>query len=343
MKILQLCTSLSFAGAEQVILDLCSMSDHIFVIAGLQEGDNHFAVKAQQANIPTFNLSMTNKFDLKVISRLNKLIDNENIDLIHSHLVHANFIGRLTASKTNVPIISTIHIVEKRFRPTHKWMELLTANKTNCITTVSQCVFDHAKNNIGLPKNKLCLIPNGIDTERFKPNIDIMRDIDILILGRLDRQKGIDLILPTLKKIVNQTPLRCVIVGSGPEEQNLKKQAKELNLAIEWQAFSDKPEEWFKRSKICLIPSRWEGFGLVAAEALSSQCQVLHSGVDSLGSVCGQEAITFSDNNEDWATQVIECHNNFIENTSGRLWIKENFSKRTMLESYKRLYESCVV
>jgi len=292
MKVLQLSTSLSFAGAEQIILDLCSMKNKSFVIAGLQSGDGSFLKKAELLGLKCYDLKMKAKWDLAVIKRLKKIIKEEKIALIHSHLVHANFIGRLAASQIEIPIISTIHIVEKRFRPSHTLMERLTSSKADRISCVSQCVYEHARDRIKLPEDKLVLIPNGIDTRRFKSSKE-PRDIDVLILGRLDEQKGIDQVLPSLKEASEKSTLRIVIVGTGPKEKELKLQAEELGLRVEWMGFSNTPETWMSQSKVCLIPSRWEGFGLVAAEALASGCRVIHSGVDSLNSVCGDHAEIF--------------------------------------------------
>ena len=340
MKVLQLTTSFSFAGAEQIILDLCAMANHDFVIAALQPGDGRFKEKASDQSIPTIELNMTSKFDMAVISRLKKVIEEENIDLVHSHLVHANFIGRLAASSLGVPVISTIHIVEKRFRPSHTWMERLTASKAHKIVAVSDTVAQHMRDNIKLPKDKILTISNGIDTSRFH-NTKQERDIDFLFLGRLDQQKGLDLILPGLKELSSHKP-RISVVGVGPEENKLKSQATELGLELSWEGFVPHPEEWMNRSKICLVPSRWEGFGLVAAEALSCGCQVVHSAVDSLPQVCGPHGIALGDDQTKWSSLLLDAWQGFSEDEGRENWVKENYSKELMVKQYKELYNSCV-
>ena len=108
MKICQLITTLSFAGAEQIILDICSMPQHTFIIVALQEGDGSLARKAKDKGIKVVDLDMKNKLDLTVFSKFKDLLINENVDLVHSHLVHANFIARISAASCNIPVVSTI-------------------------------------------------------------------------------------------------------------------------------------------------------------------------------------------------------------------------------------------
>ena len=134
MKICQLTTSLSFAGAEQIILDITSMKEHTFIIVALQEGDGSFRKMAEKKGLQVFCLDMKSKLDFSVFAKLKHLLNEENIDCLHSHLVHANFVGRISAASAGIPALSTIHIVEKRFKPSHKWMELLTVRKAERVT-----------------------------------------------------------------------------------------------------------------------------------------------------------------------------------------------------------------
>ena len=131
-------------------------------------------------------------------------------------------------------------------------------------------------------------------------------------------------------------------MGIGPEEDNLKQLSQSIGLDVDWVGFCKKPEEWMNRSKVCLIPSRWEGFGLVAAEAMACGCQVLHSGVDSLDSVCGEHAITFDSDTSKWPQQMIDMLNNYQVNLQGQKWISNNYNKIDMIKNYERLYRSCV-
>jgi glycogen synthase len=94
----------------------------------------------------------------------------------------------------------------------------------------------------------------------------------LVCAGRLHFQKGFDLALTALAAIIHRFPdIRLTVAGDGPERLALERQANELNLTgfvnfIGWVS-PDKVPELFDTATIILMPSRWEGFGLVALEA----------------------------------------------------------------------------
>jgi len=154
--------------------------------------------------------------------------------------------------------------------------------------------------------------------------------------------KGLDRIIPALKAVSADTGARMVVVGSGPEEARLRSLAQEHEVPLEWEPFTPEPERWFRRSKVCLVPSRSEGFGLVAAEAMASGCVVVHSGVDGLPTVCGPHGRTLPDDPGDWPLVLIATWRSFTENRPGREWIEEHFSKDRMINDFARLYAAAV-
>jgi glycogen(starch) synthase len=94
----------------------------------------------------------------------------------------------------------------------------------------------------------------------------------LLCLGRLQTQKGFDLALSALPAVLDRFPeVRLTIAGDGPERAALERGASELKLTgfvdfIGWVS-PDKVPELINTATIVLMPSRWEGFGLVALEA----------------------------------------------------------------------------
>ena len=123
----------------------------------------------------------------------------------------------------------------------------------------------------------------------FQKYINILEEViikekfNILLLGSLTEKKGIDLFLeslPFFSKKINQVK----IVGSGPEKQKLidiSKKNKTDHL-IEFIPFVEDPSTYIYQSDIGIIPSRWEGFGLVASEMRSSGLPILISDTPGL-------------------------------------------------------------
>lgn len=338
MRILQLITSFSFAGAERIALELGSMPGHHVELAALTPGDGQLRLRAQARGLACHDLAMRHKADWTVVGRLRDRLEAGRFDLLHTHLVHADIIGRL-AARHSIPSISTLHIVERRFRPWHACAQSLTARWGRAFVAVSPAVMEHGIERWGLPLEKMHLIPNGVSTQGLPSG---PRDIDILFLGRLDRQKGLDRLLPALALAQKAGPLKVVIAGTGPEETSLKSLALAHGVEARWLGFVEDAAFLLAQTKVVAVPSRWEGFGLVAAEALAAGCDVLHSGVAPLPWVTGVHGTTLPANPQNTSALLVERVARFAENEQRKSWVVSNYSLEKMMKSYSELYAACV-
>lgn len=99
-------------------------------------------------------------------------------------------------------------------------------------------------------------------------------------IGRMDRQKGFDVLIEAFKK--TQDPdIELRFFGKGPEEHALQELAGS-DPRIKFMGFWSEPSIVLSRLDAVLVPSRWEAYGLVAAEALQAQRPVLLNNVDGL-------------------------------------------------------------
>ncbi|MGE4159698.1 MAG: glycosyltransferase family 4 protein [Planctomycetota bacterium] len=337
MRILQLITSFSFAGAERIALDLCTLAGCHVELAALTPGNGQLRVRAEARGISCHDLAMRHKADLAVVGRLRDRLEAGRFDLLHTHLVHADIIGRL-ATQGRTPTLSTLHLVERRWRPWHGWGESLTARWARAFVAVSPAVLEHGVHRWGLPLEKMHLIPNGVSLEGIPGST---RDIDILFLGRLDRQKGLDRLLPGLALAQKTQPLKVAIAGIGPEEASLKTLAMAHGVDAQWMGFVENAASLMARAKVVAVPSRWEGFGLVAAEALAAGCDVVHSGVPPLTWVTGTHGTVLPKGPKDIASLMVERVTRFEENAQRRQWVASMFSLESMKKSYVELYTAC--
>ncbi len=121
--------------------------------------------------------------------------------------------------------------------------------------------------------DRIKTISNGINVDEInkaKPSPVIS---DVIFAGRLLKHKNVDILLQSIKLLKKNTSnIRCIIVGDGPEKEKLTKLAKELNLEknVKFINFCKNQQELFglmKSSKVFVLPSSREGFGLVVLEA----------------------------------------------------------------------------
>jgi glycosyltransferase involved in cell wall biosynthesis len=131
---------------------------------------------------------------------------------------------------------------------------------------------------------KVSVIYNAVDTSRFSPPFEPRRNPQplVAVVGRLVEQKGHLQLLRVLRSV--QTPFRAHIVGSGELHSAIQKRINDLGLSevIQMQPARADIQVVYKEADVVIIPSEWEGFGLVAIEAMSSGCTVVAANVDGL-------------------------------------------------------------
>jgi L-malate glycosyltransferase len=117
------------------------------------------------------------------------------------------------------------------------------------------------------------VIPTGIDFKHISRVEASDKPSDIIFAGRLARHKNVDLLIRSLAHVCKEVPdLRAVIVGDGPERERLQKLASETGLDgnVEFLGFLDRHDQLIsliKSSKVFVMPSSREGFGIAALEA----------------------------------------------------------------------------
>jgi glycosyltransferase involved in cell wall biosynthesis len=110
------------------------------------------------------------------------------------------------------------------------------------------------------------------------------------VVSRLERIKGMDLVVPAFAEVLKRFPeVRLLVVGDGSLRATMEQQAVELGCAdrITWVGRQPQEEltQWYGQMDIVLMPSRSEGFGLTAIEAMANGCVMVASNVGGLPEV----------------------------------------------------------
>ncbi len=152
-----------------------------------------------------------------------------------------------------------------------KVVERLTTRLTDEIIANSEST-KRALVGIGFTKD-IKVIPNGIDFEEIRKVSPSNESSDIIYAGRLIKDKNIDLLVRSIALVKAKIPdIRCVIIGDGPERDNLERLIHKLNLEdnISMVGFVEEHGQvlsHMKSSRVFSSPSTREGFGIVALEA----------------------------------------------------------------------------
>lgn len=151
------------------------------------------------------------------------------------------------------------------------WIERISFSLPDTIISVSSMTTKRIQD-MGFTKEVLT-IPNGIDLETIESVRPSKLKSDIIFAGRLLEHKHVDVLLAAVALIKKDQPkISCLIIGDGPELQSLKRLVQTLNLQrnvvfLPFQNPIGKLYSLMKSSKVFVLPSTREGFGLVVLEA----------------------------------------------------------------------------
>lgn len=190
-------------------------------------------------------------------------------DLVHAHWWFPSGASAALAPRGGAPLVTTMHGSDVRLargiRAARRPMRF-TLRHSAATTAVSRWLAEEAAALTGvLPE----VAPMPVAVDRFAPSAEGTRSTDrLLFVGRLNAQKGVDLLLGALRELPGLT---ADIVGDGPDRERLVAQAEELGVAARVRWRGARPHEelpaFYRGATALVVPSREEGLGLVAVEA----------------------------------------------------------------------------
>lgn len=151
-------------------------------------------------------------------------------------------------------------------------IERLAVKMPNHIIAVSPETGDRIKNELRF-KHNIDIIPNGIDSKSISRVMKSSQSSDIIYVGRLIDTKNVDLLLKAIVNLKLSLPkIQCLIIGDGPEKTKLKRMRNKLGLVknvdfLGRLTSGDDVYGYMKSSKVLVLPSTREGFGMVIVEA----------------------------------------------------------------------------
>jgi len=151
-------------------------------------------------------------------------------------------------------------------------IEKLSVLMPDEIISVSNHTTNKLKSNLKF-KKKIYTIPNGNDFGKIQEIKPYRNQSDVIFSGRLLHNKNVDILIKSIELIKEKKPkIKCLIIGDGPEKKNLEVLTQKLNLEknIKFLGFLENHDDVYaliKSSKVFVLPSTREGFGIVVIEA----------------------------------------------------------------------------
>jgi glycogen(starch) synthase len=223
------------------------------------------------------------------------LAQEHSYDLVHGHDWLVGQAAATLADRLGVAYVTTIHAtehgrhqgwVDKPPQSHIHSLERRMARRADAVIVCSYYMRGHVADIFDIDERRVAVIPNGVDPSELQPMGDLQALRDglaapheklVLLVGRLVYEKGFQLALDALPNVIEQVGnVRFLVAGSGTHEAELRAQAERLGLCehgtfLGWIG-DDVLHSLYRIADLCVVPSIYEPFGLVALEAMASGC-----------------------------------------------------------------------
>lgn len=365
-RILFVSTSTTLGGAEKTLYTLATLLDpRRHPIAGVvslkPEGEYARRLRAQGAQVASLNI--TRAPGLRDARRLAAIIDGARPDAVHALMYSAIQLARLAKplTKTRFRLIGSPRV---NYR-SRSWWSLAAdrALKGREDLTIAECEASRGFliKSLKYAPAKVVVIRNGVDVagwsaskvDRGGRRMELRlagRDLLVGAVGRLDRQKGFPVLIRAMA-LLKDLPLKCAILGEGPERPRLEALIRQLGLESSVWLLGEKPDvtQWLSAFDLFCLPSHWEGLPNSLLEAMALGLPVVASNVDGVPEAVrdGHDGALVPPGNPAALARALRAlagdpTRRAALGEAARATVAERFTLRRMLREYETAYDSLV-
>lgn len=250
---------------------------------------------------------------LQAIGRLCEWMDEDRIDILHTHSYQPNLLARMAgvvSGRRDMRIVAHYHNFYD-----DKWtaegtlpLDRRLGRSTDVLIACSDAVRSHMAERLQVPPESIEVIRNGVDCDRFavahdtaaiRQSLGIPSGARVIAsVGRISRQKASDDVVRAAKAICDARA-DCVFVMAGADDDPfapaVRQLVSELGLGerIVFTGHVSDVAPLYALADVVVMPSRWEGFGLVLVEAMASGTPLVTTPVGPIPEVVGEDAALF--------------------------------------------------
>lgn len=355
MKILFVITGLGMGGAENLVSNLADFyyeNGHeveiIYAIGEVKVYPKNSSIKLTPLNVLNY------KDFFKAYFKLKQLIKDKSPDVVHSHMIHANILTRLVRASCHIPkLICTAHSTNEG-GSIRMLAYRLTDSLSDEFTNVSSAAVEEFISKGAVKSNRILSVPNGIDTTRFQPpklnnvvHYSGRKIYSLLSVGRFNESKDYPTLFNSIKTLSQlRGDFILDVVGDGELQDEMIALAKKLNIVkyVNFLGVRKDVEKLMANCDVFLLSSRYEGFGLVVAEAMSCERVVVATDCGGVREIVGEgkalvpvgDYIKLSSEINYYLNLSQIERNNIGKNNRNR--IVNNFSLASTAKKYMSLY-----
>lgn len=387
MKILHLIYTNGVAGAEKYLVHLLppmrklGFNCHLVIVCapGAEGNLKNYCNILLEKQVPVKLIITSRNFFFNTARSINNYLKEQNIKIIHSHLLNSDLLATMVKVFFNkdIILISTKHgykeSIQKRINGSLNIKSLKNVARRDMYYHITKYVvkktdYNYAVSNaigmfyydLGLSSQTMPFIHHGIAIEETKINETgefRFSNHQLVVVGRLEAIKGHKYLLQAMPMVIEHFPeCKLLIIGEGAEKQNLHQLVSKLNIEknIDFLGFKSDPYSYVKNSDVAVLPFFFESFGLVYIEAFA-----LGTPIVAFDTAAGNEIMTHNETSllvspgdvKELAMQIINILQNpqlakSLSEAAKRRYT-ENFSTERMVNEtadfYKKIQQEKMV
>jgi glycosyltransferase involved in cell wall biosynthesis len=347
------------ALAEQLSLQRCRCVVGVFRNSRFPHTE--VAEQAERRGLTVEIIPCNGRWDWNAVAQIRSLLAKHEVDVLHPHGYKADLYALAAARRNRVALLATSHNWPSKLLSMRAYAALdrLALRRFDKVIVVSEVVADILRR-AGVAPEKIAMIPNGVDIDRFSSAAPTLRnEIDLTyqpvvgFVGRLVPEKGGAILIRAAQQVLTVHPKAMfVLVGEGPARQEWKALAGELGIekqVVFAGARNDMPEvyAWLD---MMVLPSQIEALPMCLLEGMASGKPVIATRVGAVPKLLmdGRCGLLIEPGNADALSSAIL---ELLGNTEmarqlgekGRAHVTKHFSAKAMANSYMRMYQEVLV
>ena len=369
-RVLYLTTSLDTQGPASALVQLALRLDrrryvpYVAQLAARSEG-----TLARELAAQGIALHGVGRGGPGAVIHLARLMRRLDVQVVHTRLIRADFLGRLAGRLANVPLVVTnlCDIYSRHFEDWHGpagiWLRRLdqvTLPLAHAVVVNAKGVAADLVAHRVRASDQITTIYNGVDAARFARRVDARRAVRaecgvdanawvVGTVGRLSRKKRHDVLIDALPQLLRHDPTaRLLVVGDGPDRAGLEAKARGLGVAhaVTWAGARANVADWLSAMDVFAFPSEFEGCPNAVLEAMSGELPVV--GADVAGTqelvVPGLTGLLVPVGRADALSEALwhfhDSHRRAQAGAAGRARVSLEFTLETMASRFQDFYDA---
>ena len=274
IHIVHIIPTLDFGGAERFVIDLVNNLDSKLFRSTIILFSKHAPLRSSITNkdVDVRIIEKKGTLSFHLFSDIKQELQTLKPDVVHTNLFGGDVWGRIAAQRMNIPIVTTEHNINVGEGMIKHKVKKMLRTYSNIYTCPSKAVKTYMQSAYAINKH-IHVIRYGIELKTFT-SLSLPRfhkPFRLLIIGRLVEQKGHITALHALSQL-KQYDWTLDIVGDGESRQSIKRMvtALELQDRVTMYPATSNTAKVYSKSDVVLVPSHWEGLGIVVMEAMAA-------------------------------------------------------------------------